>query len=103
MDDIFRGSGGLKSRRNLKGAGLMLAVVAGLALAIVVFLTSHKGAQTVEFLSEARFELRKVVWPSREEATRTTWVVAAVVILIALMLALFDFFIQGGVKWLLSA
>jgi len=80
----------------------VLAVVAGLVLATVVFLTSRKGAQAVEFLSEARFELRKVVWPSREEATRTTWVVAAVVILIALMLALFDFFIQGGVKWLLS-
>ena len=81
----------------------VLAVVAGLVLATVVFLTSVKGVQTRGFLSEARFELRKVVWPTREEATRTTWVVIAVVILIALMLALFDLVIQGAVKWILAA
>ena len=80
----------------------VLAVVAGLLLGTVVFLTSLKGVRTREFLSEARFELRKVVWPTREEATRTTWVVGVVVIIIALLLALFDFFIQMAVKWILS-
>jgi preprotein translocase subunit SecE len=80
----------------------VLAVVAGLVLGTVVFLTSFKGMQTREFLSEARFELRKVVWPTREEATRTTWVVAVVVIVIALLLALFDVVIQWAVKWLLA-
>src|SRR5690606_2958850 len=80
----------------------VLAVVAGLVLATVVLLTSRKGALAVEFLSEARSGLRKVVWPSRAVATRTTRAVAAVVILRALMLALCDFVIQGGVKWLLS-
>ena len=80
----------------------VLAVVAGLVLGTVVFLTSFKGAQTREFLSEARFELRKVVWPTREEATRTTVVVVVVVILISLMLAFFDVIIQWAVKWLLA-
>ena len=80
----------------------VLAVVAGLVLGTVVFLTSFKGVQTREFLSEARFELRKVVWPTREEATRTTWVVAVVIIVIALLLALFDLVIQWAVKWLLA-
>ena len=81
----------------------VLAVVVGLVAATGVFLTSLKGAQTREFLSEARFELRKVVWPTREEAIRTTWVVIVVVIVIALMLAVFDFFIQAAVKWVLAA
>lgn len=81
----------------------VLAVVVGLVAATGVFLTSLKGVQTREFLSEARFELRKVVWPTREEAIRTTWVVIVVVIVIALMLAVFDFFIQGAVKWVLAA
>ena len=80
-----------------------LLVIGGLVAGTLVFLTSFKGVQTREFLSEARFELRKVVWPTREEATRTTWVVIAVVILIALMLALFDLVIQGAVKWILAA
>ena len=80
----------------------VLVLVAGLVGGVVVFLLSTKGGQTREFLSEARFELRKVVWPTRQEATRTTWVVIAVVILLSLILALFDVSIQAAVKWLLA-
>ena len=79
-----------------------LAVVLGLVAGAAVFMTTVKGAQTRDFLSEARFELRKVVWPSRQEATRTMWVVIAVVIIISLMLAGMDVIIQAGVKWLLG-
>ena len=80
----------------------ILAVVLGLVAAAAVFMGTAKGAQTREFLSESRFELRKVVWPSRQETTRTMWVVIAVVILISLMLAGFDLVIQWAVKWLLG-
>lgn len=77
-------------------------VVAGLVAAVAVFMSSHKGRQTREFLGEARFELRKVVWPTRQEAVRTTWVVILVVVVIALMLAGFDVVIQWLVKWFLG-
>jgi preprotein translocase subunit SecE len=80
----------------------VLVLVAGLVGGVVVFMLSNKGGQTREFLSEARFELRKVVWPTRQEATRTTWVVIAVVILLSLILAFFDVVIQAAVKWLLA-
>jgi len=79
-----------------------LAVVAGLVAAAIVFLTTRKGGHTREFLSESRFELRKVVWPTRQEAMRTTWVVIAMVIALSLVLALFDVVIQNAVKWLLA-
>jgi preprotein translocase subunit SecE len=75
-----------------------LAVVSGLVLGTVVFLTTAKGRDTRDFLAESRFELRKVVWPTREEAMRTTWVVIAVVIFLSLVLAGFDFTIQ----WLIE-
>ena len=78
------------------------AVVGGLVAALVVFMLSAKGRETREFLSESRFELRKVVWPTRQEALRTTWVVIGVVILISLILALFDVIIQWLVKLLLG-
>ena len=74
-----------------------LAVVAGLVAGLVLFLTTAKGVQTREFLSESRFELRKVVWPTRQEAMRMTWVVMIVVVIVALMLSGFDLVIQ----WLL--
>ena len=79
-----------------------LAVVVGLVAGAAVFFTSAKGRQTREFLGEARFELRKVVWPTREEALRTTGVVMLVVVIIALMLAGFDLVIQWLVKWFLG-
>ena len=79
-----------------------LAVVAGLVLGALVFMVTAKGVQTREFLSESRFELRKVVWPTRQETTRTMWVVVVVVILISLMLAGMDALIQVAVKWLLG-
>jgi preprotein translocase subunit SecE len=80
----------------------VMSVIGGLVAGGVVFMTTAKGAQTREFIGESRFELRKVVWPTRQETTRTTWVVMVVVIVISLILALFDWLIQLGVKALLG-
>ena len=80
-----------------------LAVALGLVAGTLVFLTSAKGHDVRDFLSESRFELRKVVWPTRQEATRTMWVVIAAVIIISLILAAFDWVIQLVVKALLGS
>ena len=80
-----------------------LVVVAGLIAGAFVFSVTAKGVQTREFLAESRFELRKVVWPTRQETTRTMWVVIAAVIVLSLILAGFDVVIQAGVKWLLGS
>ena len=79
-----------------------LLVIGGLVAGTLVFLTSFKGVQTREFLAESRFELRKVVWPTRQEAGRATLMIAIAVILISLILAGFDLVIQAGVQWLLG-
>ena len=75
-----------------------LAVVVGLVLGAVVFLGTTKGRETREFLVESRFELRKVVWPTRQEALRMTWVVAIVVTILSLLLGGFDWVIQAALK-----
>jgi preprotein translocase subunit SecE len=62
-----------------------------------------KGSQAIGFLAESRFELRKVVWPTRQEATKTMWVVVVAVIAISLILAAFDWIIQLSVKALLGS
>ncbi|SFL34950.1 preprotein translocase subunit SecE [Lysobacter sp. cf310] len=79
-----------------------LVVVVGLVAGIGVFLTTAKGHQTLEFLSESRFELRKVVWPTRQEAMRTTWVVMIAVAILSLILAGFDLIIAELVKLILG-
>ena len=43
-----------------------------------------------------------MVWPTRQEATRTTWVVMLAVLILSLLLAGFDVVIQAAVKWLLG-
>ena len=79
-----------------------LAVVAGLVAGGAVFMLTAKGRSTREFLAESRFELRKVVWPTRQEAIRMTWVVVIAVIILSLLLGGFDFVIQKLTQWLLG-
>ncbi|MBS0366966.1 MAG: preprotein translocase subunit SecE [Proteobacteria bacterium] len=52
-----------------------LPVVAGLVLAAVVLLFSWYGTQFRQFVDLARIELRKIVWPTRQETLQTTLVV----------------------------
>jgi preprotein translocase subunit SecE len=79
-----------------------LIVAAGFAGAIYVGSLTAAGHRGRDFVSEAMFELRKVVWPTRPETTRITLVVLAVVMAISLILFGFDSIISYLVKMLLS-
>jgi preprotein translocase subunit SecE len=85
------------------GALRALLPLGGLIAAGAVFAFSAKGRATIEYLGEARFELRKVIWPSRQETIRGTGVILVVVVLMSLMLGLIDFILGGGVKLLLGS
>lgn len=60
---------------------LVLAAVAGF-----VVLQTVKGRAFFTLAKEARAEIRKVVWPTRQETTQTTMIVVAVVLVMALLL-----------------
>ena len=79
-----------------------LRVAAGFAGALFVASLTGAGHRGRDFVNEALFELRKVVWPTRQEAGRITIVVLVVVLAISLILAGFDFVIAQAVKLLLS-
>ena len=66
------------------------AFIVGLAAAVGVFLTSEPGQQLIGFGMDATRELKKVVWPTRKEATQMTLVVFAFVFVMALFLWLTD-------------
>src|ERR1700739_3698663 len=55
----------------LSGAPLLVGVVAG----VVVGLLSSSGKGFIAFAKDSYKEVRKVVWPTRKEATQTTLVV----------------------------
>lgn len=66
---------------------VLLLLIAG---AVAVFLTSAQGKELVAFGQDSIKELKKVVWPTRPEATQMTLYVFAFVVIMALFLWLTD-------------
>lgn len=54
----------------------------------------------IKFFHEARVELTKVTWPTRPAAINLTLVVLAVSILFMVYVALADYGLTTGIKWL---
>jgi preprotein translocase subunit SecE len=78
----------------------VIAWLAGLAVSALVASTTQKGKEVVEFFRDSRMELRKVVWPTREETMQTTLVVAAMVVILALILWGMDGILVWLIGWL---
>ena len=71
---------------------LLACVLGGLAL------LTAKGQEIKAFSKDARVELRKVVWPTRQETIQSTMVVAVMVIITALLLWAID----SVLMWLIA-
>lgn len=61
-----------------------LVVVAAIALFVAV--NTRQGSSVWEVLKESRTEIRKVVWPTRQETNQTTLIVVVLVIVMAFIL-----------------
>ena len=105
----------------LKWALVVIGVVAGIyanmhyssvalgvraAIGIVVFLAllalaawTKAGGHALGFIKSARGELRKVVWPTRQETLQTTLIVAVVVLVTALVLWGLDSLLLWVMGW----
>ncbi len=55
-----------------------------------------------EFLRQVRAEAGKVVWPTREETTRTAIFVAIMMVILALFFLGIDSVFGAAVRWLLE-
>lgn len=75
------------------GAWIIFFAVAGIIAA-----KTKKGKWVIDFFRDSRMELRKVVWPTREETMQTTLVVAVMVVILALIL----WGIDGILVWLIG-
>jgi preprotein translocase subunit SecE len=82
---------------------VLYRVIGLLVLAIIVIgllLTTNLGRNTLSFFLESKQEVRKIVWPSREETTRTTMLVFAMVFTVGLILWVLDMALFWGVQHL---
>ncbi|MDN3519876.1 preprotein translocase subunit SecE [Aquisalimonas lutea] len=74
----------------------VLGILAVGAVAVGIAVTSNPGQNLWRFLQDARTEVRKVVWPTRQETVQTTIIVLIVVILVAIFLWLLDMLLSWG-------
>jgi preprotein translocase subunit SecE len=64
----------------------VLGLVVFAVVATMVAVQTNKGAAFWRLAKEARVEIRKVVWPTRQETTQTTLIVVAFVFVMSLIL-----------------
>ena len=75
-----------------------LSVIASLVLAAVVVAFSRYGSEFRRFVELARIELRKIVWPTRQETLQTTLVVFGFVIVAGIFFWLLDLALAWATK-----
>lgn len=76
----------------------VLGLVVIVLVALGLMLTTEVGHSVWSFVLESKLEVRKVVWPTRDETMRTTMLVFAMVFSVGLILWLLDMFLFWGVR-----
>ena len=74
----------------------VLMVLGGTAAGIGIAMTSTQGQRLWRFMQDSRIEIRKVVWPTRQETTQT----AIAVFVFTLIMMLFFWALDSGLLWL---
>ena len=94
--------GGVYANTVYLSVNVLIRAAVGIALAVIVIglaLQTERGRATWELAKEARVEVRKVIWPSRQETTQTTMIVVVVVIIVGALLWALD----SGLSWSIQA
>jgi preprotein translocase subunit SecE len=79
----------------LRVLGLLLVM----GLAMLIASTTTKGRSTLKFLRDSHLEVRRVVWPTRQETVQMTGIVFVMVMLVALIIWLVDSILFWLVRW----
>ena len=80
----------------------VLGLLAAAGISIAIALQTEKGKHTWGYFHDAQIEVRKVVWPTRQETVQTTLIVIIMVILVAIILWLLDMFLGWSIGLLMG-
>lgn len=80
----------------------VLALIVVIVGAVGIGFTTAKGKSVWGFFLESKQEFKRIVWPTKDEAVRTTLLVVFMVFIVGLMLWLLDMFLFWGVQLLMS-
>ncbi|HKX59001.1 MAG TPA: preprotein translocase subunit SecE [Steroidobacteraceae bacterium] len=76
----------------------VLMVLGGLIAGLVILYWSAPGRELWDYVQSSRVELRKMVWPTRQETWRTTLVVFVFVLALGVFFWLVDMALAWGAK-----
>ncbi|MBZ4201500.1 MAG: preprotein translocase subunit SecE [Methylovulum sp.] len=76
---------------------VLMLIVLGISV-VAIMLTTVLGKSLWRFFIESRNEVRKVVWPTKDETIRTTLLVFVMVFVVGLCLWLLDVFLLWCVR-----
>ena len=79
---------------------LGLLAVAGIGVGVAA--TSTQGKGLLSFMGAARTEVRKIVWPTRQETMQTTLMVFIIVVILSIFLWFVDMLLGWGIRELLA-
>jgi preprotein translocase subunit SecE len=80
----------------------VLGILAGIIVSLVIVSQTSKGRQAIDFVRDAQVEVRKIVWPTRQETTQTTLFVIIVVIIFAILLWVLDLGLSSSIQGLIG-
>jgi preprotein translocase subunit SecE len=69
----------------------VLAVIFSVILSLIIFFSTQRGIIFWDFLQGSRVEMRKVVWPTKQETIQTTLTVFVFVLVLGIFFWLLDF------------
>ena len=75
----------------------LLILLGSMVLAGAIGYFTRAGTALRDFLVESNFELRKVVWPTRQETVQTTLVIMVVVVILSILLGLIDITLKWAI------
>ena len=77
-------------------------ILACIVVALGLLYATHQGKGFVRLLKDARVELRRVTWPTKQETITTSWQVLVVVIITSLVLWGFDYVLGMLIKLIIG-
>ena len=79
--------------------GVILACIVG---ALGLLYATHQGKGFIRLLQDSRIELRRVVWPTKQETMTTSWHVLVVVLVASFLLWCFDYILGWAIKLIIG-
>ena len=77
-------------------------ILACIVAALGLLYATHQGKGFIRLLQDSRIELRRVVWPTKQETLTTSWHVLVVVLVASVLLWCFDYILGWAIKLIIG-